>query len=106
MLTMIHYVQAVSTPTGVEYHLEHWVSPSAGQHAVKTEEAFTRWLAASRVPRLVFLLPAAACPCGLPPGQLRTGPGRVPPSALARYQRPGPSAFYYVSPRLRDAASL
>lgn len=100
MLMMTHYVQPVFTRVGVKPHLEHWVSPAAGQHAAKTEEEFARELAASRIPRLVFLLDAAACPCGLRPGQLRTGPRRAPLAVLARYQSRG-SCARYVFPTLQ-----
>lgn len=86
MLTMTHYIQPVLTPANeLEFHLEHWVSPTRGQHAVKTSAAFEWWQAESEITRLVILV-GSPCTCGLSPGQTRTGPGRSP-QAPARRRR-------------------
>ncbi len=86
-MALIHTVLIVARPAGVEFHLDHRVNATRGQHRVVGPEALAAWLADAGGAPATFRV-ATSCPCR------RGHPGGVPgigPNQAVQGRGPAPS---------------
>jgi hypothetical protein len=61
-MALRHAVRIVPGRGGLEFHLDHRVSPRRGQHRIVGEAGFAAWMADAGDLHASFQV-AAACPC-------------------------------------------